>query len=234
MTAFTSETRTFAGPGLWRFPALFGTRFMTGITTFVAVLGFFTVLTVVLLWPCVAHYRTALIGPPEDNMQDFWNTWYAAVAHTPGQFFSTNLLRFPEGTSLVYQSFAYPQVFAVVALSRVVGTDAGTLIALQNLTLLASFPLAALGAFYLVRHLVGSTAGGLLGGFVFAFNPSHVAHTLHHAHVSSIEFLPFFVLCYLLALERRTYAWLAGAAIFMALRAFPPCAACWNSRNARG
>jgi len=39
-----------------------------------------------------------LIGPPEDNMQDFWNVWYAAVARNPDQFFFTNLIRFPEGT----------------------------------------------------------------------------------------------------------------------------------------
>jgi hypothetical protein len=74
-----------------------------------------------------------------------------------------------------------------------------------------------------VRHLVRSTVGGLIGGFVFAFNPSHVAHTLHHAGVSSIEFLPFFVLCYLLALERRSVVCLGGAAVFYALSAL----SCW-------
>ena len=108
-------------------------------------------------------------------------------------------------------------------LSRFFGTDLHTLVALENATLLASFPLAGLGAFCLVRHLTRSTVGGLIGGFIFAFNPSHVAHTLHHAGVASIEFLPFFVLCYLLALERRSNAWLAAAAIFYALSAL----SCW-------
>jgi len=88
---------------------------------------------------------------------------------------------------------------------------------------LASFPLAGVGAFYLVRHLVHSTVGGLIGGFVFAFNPSHVAHALHHAGVSSIEFLPFFVLAYLLALERRSVVWLGTAVAFYALSAL----SCW-------
>ncbi|HLY07420.1 MAG TPA: hypothetical protein VKR31_16865 [Rhizomicrobium sp.] len=223
MTELTSTHRVSGTLPEWRLPAVPAVRLMGGLATFVVVLAFFTALTAVLLWPCLVHYRSALMGPPEDNMQDFWNTWYAAVAHTPGHFFMTNLLRFPEGTSLIYHSFAYPQVFAVVALSRVFGTDTGTLVALQNLTLLASFPLAGVGAYYLVRHLAGSAAGGLLGGFVFAFNPAHVAQVLHHAHVSSIEFLPFFVLCYLLALERRSYAWLVLAAAFSALSAL----GCW-------
>ncbi len=40
-----------------------------------------------------------------------------------------------------------------------------------------------------------------------------------HAHVSTIQFLPLFVLFYLVALERRSLHWLAGAAAMMALSA---------------
>jgi hypothetical protein len=190
---------------------------------FAAVLGLFTLATVIIFWPWIAHPHAALIGPPEDNMQDFWTTWYATAGRDPTHFFTTNLLRYPEGTSLIYQSFAWPQIFAVVGLSRIFGSDVGTLVALQNITLLASFPLAGVGAFYLVRHLAKSTAGGLIGGFVFAFNPSHVAHALHHAGVASIEFLPFFALAYLLALERRSAVWLGIAIVCYTLSAL----SCW-------
>lgn len=193
------------------------------VTRFLAVLALFGIATVVAFWPVLAHLHTALIGPPEDNMQDFWNTWYAAVAQDHTHFFYTRLLRFPEGTPLIYQSFAYPQVFAVVGLSRIFGTDRGTLVALQNITILASFPLAGTGAFYLVRHFVRNTTAALIGGYVFAFNPSHIAHAMHHAHVSSIEFLPFFALTWLLALENRSWRWLAAAVLFLALSAL----SCW-------
>ncbi|HEY3638940.1 MAG TPA: hypothetical protein VGK90_12400 [Rhizomicrobium sp.] len=193
------------------------------VVRFAAVFLFFSLATLVIFLPNMAHLHSALIGPPEDNMQDFWNTWYAVLGRDPHHFFTTKLLRFPEGTSLVYQSFAYPQVFAVVALSRIFGSDLGTLIALQNLTLLASFPLAAVGSFYLVRHFVQSTFGGLVGGFVFAFNPSHIIHVMHHAHVSSIEFLPFFALAYLAAVERRSARYLIASALFCALSAL----SCW-------
>ncbi|HEX4157724.1 MAG TPA: hypothetical protein VHY79_04550 [Rhizomicrobium sp.] len=193
------------------------------IAGFSALLLIFCLATLVFFWPAMAHLHTAVIGPPEDNFNDFWDTWYAAVAADPHHFFATKLLRFPEGTSLVYQSFAYPQVFAVVALSHVFGRDLPTLIALQNLTSLASFPLAGIGAFYLVRHFAQSTLGALAGAFVFAFNPSHIAQAMHHAGVSSIEFLPFFALFYLFALERRSVAWLVPAAAFYVLSAL----SCW-------
>lgn len=188
-----------------------------------AVLAFFSLATALIFWRWIAHPHAALIGPPEDNMNDFWNTWYAVVAHTRAHFFTTNLLRFPEGTPLRYQSFAYPQILAVVGLSHIFGKDMDTLVALQNFTLLASFPLAGTGAFYLVRFLVRSTPGALIGGFVFAFNPFEIAQALHHAGVSSIEFLPFFVLAYLVALERRSLVWLAAASLLFALCAL----SCW-------
>jgi len=167
--------------------------------------------------------HSALIGPPEDNMQDLWNTWYAAVARTPGRFFFTDLLRFPEGTPLRYHSFAYPHVFLVALVSKAVGTGVPSLVLLHNLSLLMSFPLAGAGAFYLVRHFTEHTAGAILGGFVFAFNPSHVEHVMHHAHVSSIEFVPVFVLFYVLAIERRSFRFLILAAAAFALGAL----SCW-------
>ena len=74
-----------------------------------------------------------------------------------------------------------------------------------------------------MRYLTGNIAGALLGGFVFAFNPSHIEHVMHHAHVSSIEFIPAFVLCYLLAMERKSWPLLIGSAILYALNAL----SCW-------
>lgn len=194
-----------------------------GLASFPIVLGAFILFTAVLLWPCFGHLNSALLGPPEDNMQDFWNTWYTSVRADPFHFFFTNLLRFPEGTPLVYHSFAYPQVFAVAELSRVFGSDLHTLVALQNLTILASFPFAGVGGFYLTHHLTRSSVAGAIGGFIFAFNPSHLAHAFHHAHVSTIEFIPFFVLSYLLALERRSLGWLGSASVLLALSAL----SCW-------
>src|SRR5688572_3565199 len=35
----------------------------------------FTLLTAIFFWPWVTQLSTALIGPPEDNLQDFWNSW---------------------------------------------------------------------------------------------------------------------------------------------------------------
>ncbi|MGH6890150.1 MAG: hypothetical protein ACREHF_13310 [Rhizomicrobium sp.] len=220
MTALSPEL-ALPRSQIWTLPSAAGR--LAALAEAALVFALYALVTVVVFRSFVLHPGAALIGPPEDNMNDFWNTWYAAVGHNPSHFFTTTLLRFPQGTSLIYQSFAWPQVFAVVALSRIFGTDMHTLVALQNATVLASFPLAGLGAFYLVRHFVHSTVGALTGAFVFAFNPAHVAAVMHHASVSSIGFLPFFALAYLLAIERRSGLWFAAAVLAYALSAL----SCW-------
>ena len=191
------------------------------------VLGGFTALTAIFFWPWLAHASSALIGPPEDNMQDFWNSAHAAAARGWRDFVFTRQIRFPEGTSLTFAGFAWPQVFTVALLSKIFGADFSTLVTLQNLTLLASFPLGAAAMFYLARHLLGDVQGrdigGVIAGFIFAFNPWHVAQVMHHAHVSGIEFLPLFVLFYLKALEQHSWRPLLAAAAMAALSAL----SCW-------
>jgi hypothetical protein len=193
------------------------------LALFLGVFLLFTVVTVIFFWQWIPDLHWALIGPPGDNMQDFWNTWYAAVATSPDHFFFTELIRFPEGTPLHYHSFAYPKVFAIALLSKVVGGDTTILILLQNLSLLVSFPLAGTGTFYLVRYFTANTAGALLGGFLFAFNPSHLEHVMQHAHVSTIEFIPFFLVSYLLTIERKSLLFLLLAIVFYSLNAL----SCW-------
>jgi hypothetical protein len=200
------------------------------------VAGGFTALTAILFWPWIAHLSTALIGPPEDNMQDFWNSWHAATARGWHDFAFTRQIRWPQGTSLAYHSFAWPQVAAVALLAKLFGTDFTTILTLQNITLLASFPLSAITMFALACHLLGDVEGRNLGatvaGFVFAFNPWHVAQVMHHAHVATIEFIPLFVLFYFKAQEHR--AGDRGGAVARATRIMPAAAmmalnalACW-------
>ena len=187
---------------------------------FAAVFAAFFLVSLVVFRPWLTHFSTVLIGPPEDNMQDFWNVWYTVRAR---HFFETALVRFPEGALLNFHSFCYPYVFAVAVLSHFIGHDRESLVWLNNASLFISFPLAGTGAFYLVRRYAPSDAAALPGGYVFAFNPAHLAQLMHHAHVTHIEFLPPFVLAYVSAIERKSKAWLIAAAVFGALSAL----CCW-------
>jgi hypothetical protein len=193
------------------------------VVEFCAIFVLYSVVTAIFFWQLLPFLSSSLIGPAEDNMQDFWNTWYSAAAERGESFFYTNLIKFPEGMSLYYHSFAYPKIFASWLITRIVEAKIPTLILLQNLSVLASFPLASVGAFYVVRNFVSDCRAALLGGFIFAFNPSHIAHAMHHVHVSSIEFIPFFVVSYLLAARKKSVLWVVLAICFYCLSAL----SCW-------
>jgi hypothetical protein len=190
------------------------------IGSIAAVAAAYTLLTAALFAPWLMQFSTALLGPPEDNLQDFWNLWHAVHA---SRFFHSDGLQFPYGMGLYFHSFSYPAVAATMGLTHWLGSDRATLIWLDNAAQFASFPLAATGAYYVVRRFVPSVWAALIGGFIFAFNPSHVAHAMHHAHVTHIEFIPLFVLAYLNGLEKRNLPWLLAAAVFGALGAL----SCW-------
>lgn len=66
------------------------------VATFLGLLVLYSLATAFFFWSWIPHVHSALIGPPEDNMQDFWSTYYVAVTRDQN-FFFTNLLRFPEG-----------------------------------------------------------------------------------------------------------------------------------------
>jgi hypothetical protein len=68
-------------------PKLPGANRSGDLATFFGLFALFTVMTAILFWQWMPHLHSALIGPPEDNMQDFWNTWYMAVARNPDSFF---------------------------------------------------------------------------------------------------------------------------------------------------
>jgi hypothetical protein len=168
-------------------------------------------------------FTTSLIGPPSDNLQDFWNTWYSQKVWDAGGagFFHTNLVRYPEGIALYYHTFAYSGLLMIFLVRKLffLSTDVPALLALHNGALLASLYLSALGAFYLARRFTQNTVSALLAGFIFGFCPFHVSHMLTHMHVTTMEFIPFFVLCFLRAAETGGKRYLAGSIALYCLSA---------------
>ena len=166
---------------------------------------------------------TDLIGPPEDNMQDFWNTWYSQqlASFNVADWFYTRLLFFPEGVSLRYHSFSYPNL-ALIRLIRTLlhlPSSVPVLVGLHNSMLLASFYFAGVGAYYLAYHFSKHFWAAWVGGFIFAFSPFHFAHSLHHMHVASIQYIPVFVFCVLRLEETHRMRHGVGAVICFVLSA---------------
>lgn len=154
----------------------------------------YTVLTLAYFLPSLSILTSALIGPPQDNMQNLWNFWwgYDVIVGRMGNFLYTNYICYPEGVSLLYHSYSWYNLFLSFVLRQIDGP-----VLAYNLLVLHTFVLSGLGAFLLIRYLVGNSYLALLGGYIYAFNPFHFAQSISHLNIASIQFIPFFVLYFI-------------------------------------
>jgi hypothetical protein len=190
----------------------------------------YVVLTVGLTWPIAAKLFTEIPGGG-DAWHNVWNLWWVKQAVVSGQWnlYQTDLLYFPEGVNLYFHTLALTAGIMSLPL-QFLGFN---LLASYNLVVLSSFVLAGYGTFLLCHYLLqiselkarrrgaenaevldGYKRGGwsaewaaFVGGIVFAFAPYHLAHMLGHLNLTMVQWIPFYVLLLLKAVDapgRRT------------------------------
>jgi len=89
----------------------------------------------------------------------------------------------------------------------------GSSVVAANLTSLATFPLCALAAFALARHLTGSSLAGFVAGLAYGFGPYRMSQ-LAHMQMLAVMWAPIAILALHLYLDTRARRWLVlfGAA----------------------
>ena len=175
---------------------------------------FFSFCTVLYFFPVLQKFNAALIGPPEDNMQHFWDIWWAKSVFT-GKGLSLSFCKhifYPGGAPLLYHAYSFYNIFLSFVLLKFMAPPA-----VYNVLVLLTFPMAGIGAFLLIKYLIRDTRAALIGGFIFSFNHFHVGRALHHIELASIQFIPFFVLYFIRALRGGTKKDLILACVFFLL-----------------
>lgn len=84
---------------------------------------------------------------------------------------------------------------------------AGNSIVAANLTTLATFPLCAMAAYALARHLTGSSLAAFVSGLVYAFGPYRMGQ-LAHVQMLAVQWAPLAILGLHLYLDTRRPRWL--------------------------
>lgn len=176
----------------------------------------YSICTVLFFYPSFASLGSTLIGIPEDNMQTLWVLWYGneVFAHHSGSILATDMIYYPEGTSLLYHAFTFYNLFLSFLLRQFM-----SVIATYNVLMLSTFVLSGLGAFMLIRYLTRSNWLSLVGGFIFAFNPWHFVRSLHHLNLAAMQFIPFFVLYFIKSVREGRKRDLILALLFFLLNA---------------
>lgn len=168
--------------------------------------------TLGIFYPSLRHAHNALIGPPGDTMACLWTLEYGSRHLFDGGLSYVTSLFYPEGSSFYYHAWSFYNL-SVYSLLRSAFDAAIS----YNALVLMTFPLSGLSAFLLFRYLTGNRWLALLGGFLFAFNPSHMERAQHHLNIATIQFLPLFVLFYIRSIRERSWLWplLAAGALIL-------------------
>jgi len=96
-------------------------------------------------------------------------------------------------------------------------------VAAFNVLVLVSFPLSALAAYLLARHLTVTPAGATMAALAYAFSPFHLAQAAYHPHIAQTQWVPIYLLALWRCLDRATApraAVLAAATVAVVLSNF--------------
>lgn len=179
----------------------------------------YLILTVVMTWPMTPQFFHAIPGDGFDGWQNFWNLWWMKVAlvdRVQNPFF-TDILYSPTGVGLYFHTLNPFNGLATMPVQLI-----GGLYAAYNTVVYLSWTLAGYGVFLLTLYVlrgnsraVGSTHYGpaFLAGAIFTFSPFHMAHLLGHMQVMSLQWIPFYILYLLRAIDTgaRGQPWLRCA-----------------------
>ncbi|MGQ9554747.1 MAG: hypothetical protein ACUVWR_11600 [Anaerolineae bacterium] len=183
------------------------------------VLGYFTLATIVMTWPLIAHCRTAVIGWVGDNFYFVWLVgWFEkALAQWQHLPWVVPTLNYPEGWNLAYNEMTPAMVLLALPMAVLDGPVLG-----YNIALLLSYGLSGFGAYLWVRRLTGNRLAGLVAGTAFAFAPYRQAHALGHLNLMGTQWLPFYFMSLHEMLSRRgdNLRPAVSAGIFLGLIAF--------------
>jgi hypothetical protein len=171
---------------------------------------------VALTYPLIRSFSTQLFADPWDGVVFYWAQWWVNKAvtelHQPPWY--TFYLNYPFGVSLLPHTLNTFNGFLAIPLLRVL-----TPIQVYNVLVIFSFVACGVTSFLLAYHITRSYGPGLFAGTVFTFSSYHFAHMEGHLNLVSLEWVPLFVLCWYVVLERPSvsFALAAGISLFAVL-----------------
>ncbi|RLC78598.1 MAG: hypothetical protein DRI61_09655, partial [Chloroflexi bacterium] len=189
------------------------------------VLFAYLLIALIMSYPLVLQFASAIPGDGFDGWQNYWNLWWVKKAlleeHTSPYF--TDYLYYPTGVSLLFHTLNPFNGLITLPVQLLFGLTVA-----YNVVVIFSFVMAAYGTFLLAKYVL--VQGGqqpaasskqafltaFVAGLIYAFSPFHFAHLLGHMQVFSLEWVPFFAL-YLLRITNHETRINGGGSLRQAL-----------------
>lgn len=182
-----------------------------------AILGLFSCLTVIMLYPLSLNL-SGMVPEPTDPLLNAWRMQWNARAFLGGpaglaNLFNTNIF-YPFPLTLAYSEHfliiaAQALPFLLLAQSHLFG---------MNLSVLVTFVLSGYGMYLLVTAWTTNRWAGLVAGLLFAFSP-HRFGQLNHLELLVTQWMPLALLALHWTLTRPGWRYPALFVIFFNLQA---------------
>jgi hypothetical protein len=174
------------------------------------VLGIYLLLSLVLTYPLIVNFNSALLGDG-DAWLFVWNFWWwrfaLASALNP---FCTDYIHFPTGICAYLHTWNFANTWPTLPLQWLFSVTT-----LYNLCAVMSYVFAAWGMFRLARHLSLNTPAAFLAGLAFSFNAYHYGEANGHLNLVTYQWIPFFLDSLMAGLEGWTLRRVAGATFWL-------------------
>ncbi|MCJ7583062.1 MAG: hypothetical protein MUP98_21300 [Candidatus Aminicenantes bacterium] len=159
----------------------------------------YLLLFILLTFPLILNFSSHFFTDTGDGFTNIWNIWWIneAVTELHQSPWSTTFLHFPQGTSLLGHTLNPFNGYVGIGLQKVF-----SLTQTHNIMILFSFVIGGLTAFLLTFHLTRFYLGSLVAGFIFTFSNYHFSHAEGHMQLVSLEWIPLFLLCWLIFIEK--------------------------------
>lgn len=156
-------------------------------------------------------------GHGRDKWHFIWNFWWFRTALATGQdLFQTQMMFFPEGASLIFHTI---DIFDA-SISLIISSIMGDVFAF-NIIIISSLALSGFTAFLLAFHLTKNKIASIGAGLIFAYFPQHIAQAFSgHPNLSSIQWLPAYLLALILTYEHKRIRYAIAAGIFLIILTF--------------
>lgn len=157
----------------------------------------YTVITLLLFIPFIMNMSGFdAYGDDAVFANAFWHFRHSLTEFS-NPFFA-RLLFHPEGMNLVFHTTTYSNFLLTLPLNLAFGVNVAV-----NAAYLLTYPLAAYCTFLLAFELTGDRYAALVAGIIFSFSPFHFGQGRAHLHISTLQWLPLYILMLKRSLEGR-------------------------------
>jgi hypothetical protein len=156
-----------------------------------------------MTYPLLLHFTTHVPGGGGDDQINLWNLWWTkySMADLRTNPYYSDYIHVPYKVGLSLHAYIFLNGLLSIPLQYVFN-----LATINNLFIVLSFLLTALGTFFLIDYFVKDWRVSIVGGLIFAFCPFKMAHLPGHVNYTMTQWMPLYLLFFFKAFNEKENA----------------------------